>query len=124
MKNHRKDVMCKYTRHCAMLMVGFVMTEVIFCRFEKEACPYAKNKEPDEPIKGLYYSYTGKDTVVVASGSDAFVESRIGQHIGDLSDGRKLYFIKPQNINIVGGTFTVVNGEGRETAFNFEAPIK
>ncbi|MCX5701703.1 MAG: hypothetical protein NTW64_01830 [Candidatus Omnitrophica bacterium] len=112
--------MCPNIRKCALIMAGFVLTEIVTCGFEKESCPYLKNKLSDEPVTNIIKEQFPVNAVAIASGSPLFLTSGIGQQIADLPDGRKLFYFRPEGTNI-GGKFKVVNG-GNEVIIDFRIP--
>lgn len=112
--------MCPSRRTCAMLLTVFVATEILLCGLKKEDCPYLKNKEPDEPLKKVLPLFPQPDSLAIGTASTTFTQTNIGEYIGNLPDGKKIYFLKPQNIQIIGGAFKIVDNEGKENTIKFE----
>ncbi|MFC1621431.1 hypothetical protein ACFL2G_03905 [Candidatus Omnitrophota bacterium] len=103
-----------------MIMIGFLATDILFCGLEKEKCPYAKNTQPHAPEKHYNYAPPPYNNIVMASGSTTFLSFNPGQYIKDLPDGKKVYYLNPTNISIVGGKLRIIDNEGKERNIDFE----
>lgn len=113
--------MCSCSRKCAMLMACFYSMDILLCGLSKEECPYLKPKEPDEPLKEIIEPYHLNDDFAVAGTSSAtFIQSGIGTKIGQLKDGRELFYFKPKDLEIINGEFIIVDKNGSKNTINFE----
>lgn len=114
--------MCPYSNNCKMLVTCALVGGILVCSYDKENCPQIE-KQPDEPVKQFIPTLPlYSDLAIMTSANAAFIDSGIGEQIGDLPDGSKVFFIKPKDINFVGGTLISKNTSGEEIIIKLEKP--
>ena len=115
--------MCPYSYNCKTLVAYSLVIGMLACSFKEEDCPY-RIKEPDEPVKKFIPSFPPYDDnlAITTSANAAFIDSGIGEHLEDLPDGSKVFFIRPRDINVVGGTLKTIDKAGKEIVIKLEYP--